>query len=218
MNAGWSQVDAYLVDHLIPPDAALADALAANEAAGLPPIDVSPPQGKFLNILARLVGARRILEIGTLGGYSTIWLARTLPAGGQLVTLEFSPHHAKTAAANIAKAGLSHAVTIHVGPALESLPKLPADAPFDLIFVDADKRSNPDYLAWAIKLSRKGSVIVVDNVVRDGMLLDAATSDPDVQGMRRLFELLENEPRVTATALQTVGSKGWDGFAIAIVN
>ena len=218
MSTQWSQLDAYLVDRLIPADAALADALSANEAAGLPPIDVSPPQGKFLHILARLIGARRILEIGTLGGYSTIWLARALPEGGQVVTLEFSPHHAKTAAANIAKAGLSHAVTIHIGPALESLPKLPLDAPFDLIFVDADKRTNPDYLAWALKLSHKGSVIVVDNVVRDGLVLDAATTDPDIQGIRRFFDLLGNEPRVTATAVQTVGSKGWDGFAIAIVN
>jgi predicted O-methyltransferase YrrM len=218
VSTQWSQLDAYLVDRLIPADAALADALSANEAAGLPPIDVSPPQGKFLHILARLIGARRILEIGTLGGYSTIWLARALPEGGQVVTLEFSPHHAKTAAANIAKAGLSHAVTIHIGPALESLPKLPLDAPFDLIFVDADKRTNPDYLAWALKLSHKGSVIVVDNVVRDGLVLDAATTDPDIQGIRRFFDLLGNEPRVTATAVQTVGSKGWDGFAIAIVN
>jgi predicted O-methyltransferase YrrM len=218
VNTEWSQLDAYLVDRLIPPDSALTHALSANEGAGLPPIDVSPPQGKFLHILARLVGARRILEIGTLGGYSTIWLARALPEGGQLVTLEFSPHHAKTAAANIAAAGLSHAVTIHVGPALQSLPKLPQDAPFDLIFVDADKRTNPDYLAWALKLSRKGSVIVVDNVVRDGLVLDATTSDPDIKGIRRFFELLGDEPRVTATALQTVGSKGWDGFAIAIVN
>ena len=218
MSTAWSDADAYIAEQLVPADAPLADALAANEAAGLPPIDVSPPQGKFLHILARLVGARRILEIGTLGGYSTIWLARALPAGGQVVTLEFSPHHAKTAQANIAKAGLAHAVTIHVGPALELLPKLPPDEPFDLIFVDADKRSNPGYLAWALKLSRKGSVIVVDNVVREGLVLDATTADPDIQGIRRFFELLGKETRVTATALQTVGSKGWDGFAIAIVN
>jgi len=218
VSKGWSDTDAYIAEHLVPADAALAEALAANVAAGLPPIDVSPPQGKFLHILARLIGARRILEIGTLGGYSTIWLARALPEGGQVITLEFSPHHAKTAEANIAKAGLAHAVTIHVGPALENLPKLPPDAPFDLIFVDADKRSNPDYLAWALKLSHKGSVIVVDNVVRDGLVLDAATTDPDIQGIRRFFDLLATEPRVTATAVQTVGSKGWDGFAIAIVN
>ena len=218
MSKGWSDADAYIAEHLVPSDAALADALTANEAAGLPPIDVSPPQGKFLHILARLVGARRILEIGTLGGYSTIWLARAVPEGGQVVTLEFSPHHAKTAEANIAKAGLAHAVTIHVGPALESLTTLPPNAPFDLIFVDADKRTNPDYLAWALKLSHPGSVIVVDNVVRDGLVLDATTTDPDIQGIRHFFDLLGNEPRVTATALQTVGSKGWDGFAIAIVN
>ena len=218
MSKAWSEVDAYIAEHLVPAEAALADALVANEAAGLPPIDVSPPQGKFLNILARLIGARRILEIGTLGGYSTIWLARALPAGGQVVSLEFSPHHAKTAEANIAKASLSHAVTIHVGPALETLPKLPPDAPFDLIFVDADKRTNPDYLAWALKLSHQGSVIVVDNVVRDGLVLDATTTDADIQGIRRFFDMLANEPRLTATALQTVGAKGWDGFAIAIVN
>jgi predicted O-methyltransferase YrrM len=218
VSKAWSDVDAYIAEHLVPPDAPLADALVANEAAGLPPIDVSPPQGKFLHILARLIGARRILEIGTLGGYSTIWLARALPEGGQVVTLEFSPHHAKTAETNIAKAGLSHAVAIHVRPALESLPKLPPDAPFDLIFVDADKRSNPEYLSWALKLSHPGTVIVVDNVVRDGLVLDATTTDPDVQGIRRFFDMLANEPRLTATALQTVGSKGWDGFAIAIVN
>ena len=218
MSKAWSDVDAYIAEHLMPADASLAGALAANEAAGLPAIDVSPPQGKFLHILARLVGARRVLEIGTLGGYSTIWLARALPEGGQVVTLEVSAHHARTAAANIAEAGLSHLVTIHVGAALETLPSLPGDAPFDLIFIDADKRSNPFYFDWALKLSHTGSVIVVDNVVRDGMVLDAATTDPDIQGIRRFFGLLGNDPRVTATALQTVGGKGWDGFAFAIVN
>ncbi len=218
MKTEWSQLDEYLVDRLLPPDPTLANALSANAAAGLPSIDVSPTQGKWLHILARLVRARRILEIGTLGGYSTIWLARAVADGGQVVTLEFSPDHARVARENIARAGLSHVVTVHVGRALETLPTLDADAKFDMIFIDADKRSNPDYLTWALKLSHPGTVIIVDNVVRDGAVLEASSSDPDVQGIRRLFDMLAAKPRLTATALQTVGSKGWDGFAIAIVN
>jgi predicted O-methyltransferase YrrM len=214
----WNDVDSYIIQHLVPADPALTDALAANQVAGLPGIDVAPNQGKLLHILARLIRARRILEIGTLGGYSTIWLARALPQDGALVTLEFSPEHARVARANIDRAGLSHLVTILLGPALENLPKLAADAAFDLIFVDADKRNNPAYLAWAKKLSRPGSLIIVDNVVRKGEILDADTSDADVQGIRRFFETLANDPGLTATALQTVGTKGWDGLAIAIVN
>jgi predicted O-methyltransferase YrrM len=218
MTDAWAEVDAYLVERLVPPDPVLDAVLAANAAAGLPSIDVAPNQGKFLHILARLAGARRILEIGTLGGYSTIWLARALPAGGAVVTLEYSPEHAGVARSNIARAGLAALVTIHVGAALETLPTLAGAAPFDLIFIDADKSNTPGYLDWAIKLSRPGTVIVVDNVVRHGAVTDPASTDKDVVGMRRFFDQAAADPRLTATALQTVGSKGWDGFAIAIVN
>jgi predicted O-methyltransferase YrrM len=211
-------MDAYIMDHLVPADPVLESALAANQAADLPAIDVAPNQGKFLHILARLARATRILEIGTLGGYSTIWLARALPPNGSLVTLEFSPEHASVARANIDHAGLSHLVTLHVGPALDSLPTLSPSMPFDLIFIDADKRNNPHYLAWAIKLSRPGTLILVDNVVRDGAILNAGDPDPDVQGIRQLFDALANNPNLTATALQTVGVKGWDGLALAMVN
>ncbi len=214
----WSEMDAYIMDHLVPADPVLESALAANQAADLPAIDVAPNQGKFLHILARLARATRILEIGTLGGYSTIWLARALPPNGSLVTLEFSPEHASVARANIDHAGLSHLVTLHVGPALDSLPTLSPSMPFDLIFIDADKRNNPHYLAWAIKLSRPGTLILVDNVVRDGAILNAGDPDPDVQGIRQLFDALANNPNLTATALQTVGVKGWDGLALAMVN
>jgi predicted O-methyltransferase YrrM len=214
----WSNVDGYIVEHLVPPDPVLQQVLADNRAAGLPSIDVAPNQGKLLHILARLARATRILEIGTLGGYSTIWLARALPHDGELVTLEYSPDHARVARANIDRAGLSHLVTIHVGPALENLPKLAADAPFDLVFVDADKRNNPSYLDWAKKLSRPGTLIIVDNVVREGAILDASSTDADIRGIRNFFDALANEPGLTATALQTVGTKGWDGLAIAIVN
>jgi predicted O-methyltransferase YrrM len=212
----WSDMDAYIVDRLVPADPILEQALLDNHAGGLPSIDVAPNQGKLLHILARVAGAKRILEIGTLGGYSTIWLARALPGDGTLVTLEFSPKHARVARANIDRAGLSHLVTIHVGPALENLPKLAAEAPFDLIFVDADKRNNPNYLDWALKLSRPGTLIIVDNVVRDGAVLDASSSDADIRGIRRFFDALAHETGLTATALQTVGTKGWDGLAIAI--
>jgi len=214
----WSDVDAYIVDRLVPADPILDQALADNHTAGLPAIDVAPNQGKLLHILARVAGAKRILEIGTLGGYSTIWLARALPPDGMLVTLEFSPNHARVARANIDRAGLSHLVTIHVGTALDNLPKLATDAPFDLIFIDADKRNNPNYLNWAKKLSRPGTLIIVDNVVREGAILNAGSTDADIRGIRSFFDALAQEPALTATALQTVGSKGWDGFAIAIVN
>jgi predicted O-methyltransferase YrrM len=215
----WSEVDSYIQARLLPPDPALDAALAANKAAGLPAIDVSPPQGKLLNFFARMIGARRVLEIGTLGGYSTIWLARALPPDGVVVTLEALPAHADVARKNIERAGLSAKLDLRVGPALESLPLLAGEgaAPFDLIFVDADKRSNPDYLAWALKLSRPGSLIVVDNVVRHGALIDPSRDDADVQGIRRFFDLMAADPRLSATAIQTVGSKGWDGFAIALV-
>lgn len=216
----WTAVDRYFNEQLALSDAALEAALAANKAAELPAIDVTANQGKLLNIFARMIGARRILEIGTLGGYSTIWMARALPAGGRLITLEFSPKHAEIARANIARAGLMDLVEIRVGAALETLPKIRAEMkePFDLIFIDADKPNNSAYLEWAMKLSRPGTLIIVDNVVRDGAVIDAASTDKDVLGARRLFEMMGAEPRLSATALQTVGSKGYDGFAMAIVN
>jgi predicted O-methyltransferase YrrM len=211
----WAAVDRYLADLLVTPDPALDDALRACADAGTPAAQVSPLQGKLLHLLARVVGARRILELGTLGGYSTIWLARALPDGGTLVTLEADPGYAAVARANVARAGLSHAVEIRVGPALVTLPEL--ESPFDLIFIDADKPHNPEYLGWALALSRPGTVIVGDNVVRDGEIADAGSGDPRVQGIRRFFELVAAEPRLDATAIQTVGSKGWDGFVLALV-
>jgi predicted O-methyltransferase YrrM len=215
----WTAVDRYFSEQLSLSDGVLEAALAANKAAELPAIDVTPNQGKLLQLFARTISARRILEIGTLGGYSTIWMARALPAGGRLVTLEFSPKHAEIARENIARAGLLQIVEIRVGAALETLPKIQAEMkePFDLIFIDADKPNNSAYLQWAIKLSRPGTLIIVDNVVRDGAVIDAASADKDVQGARRLFELMGAEQRLSATALQTVGSKGYDGFAMAIV-
>jgi predicted O-methyltransferase YrrM len=215
----WTAVDRYISDLLVPPDPALDAALQASAAAGLPPHDVSPSQGKLLLLLAQIQGARTILEIGTLGGYSTIWLARALPADGRLITLEADPKHAEVARANIARAGLSDVVEVRLGRALDTLPQLAGEghSPFDLIFIDADKASNPDYFAWALKLSRRGSLIIADNVVRNGAVVDAASSDPSVQGVRRFNELLAESPRVSATAIQTVGSKGYDGFALAIV-
>lgn len=215
----WTAVDRYVAELLAPADAALEAALAANRAADLPAIDVSPPQGKLLHLLARLQGAHKILEIGTLGGYSTIWLARALTAGGRVITLEADPVHAETARANITRAGLAAVVDVRLGPALETLPRLEAErcGPFDVTFIDADKPSTPDYFTWALKLSRRNSIIIVDNVVRDGAVIDGASSDPGVKGMRRFFEMLAAEPRVIATAIQTVGSKGYDGFAIALV-
>ncbi|WP_437737209.1 O-methyltransferase [Sorangium sp. So ce1335] len=215
----WFAVDRYLTDLLVPADAALDAALEASAAADLPAINVAPNQGKLLHLLARIQGARAILEIGTLGGYSTIWLARALPAGGRLITLESNPKHADVARANLERAGLTGVVEVRLGRALDTLPALAAEGrgPFDFIFIDADKPSNPDYFAWALRLSRRGSVIVVDNVVRKGAVADPESADPNVQGARRLAELLAVEPRVSATAIQTVGSKGYDGFAIALV-
>ncbi len=215
----WSAVDRYITDLLVPVDAALDAALQQSAASGLPAISVSPAQGKMLHLLAKLQGARSILEIGTLGGYSTIWLARALPADGQLISLEADPRHAEVARRNIAAAGLDGVVTIRLGRAIETLPQLASEGlgPFDVIFIDADKPGNPDYFAWALKLSRRGSLIIVDNVVRGGAVIDSASRDAGIQGVRRLNELLAAEPRVSATVIQTVGSKGYDGFAIALV-
>ncbi len=216
----WSDVDRYIDQQLVRADESLEMALHASRAAGLPAIDVSPSQGKLLHLLARMMGARRMLEIGTLGGYSTIWLARALPPDGVVVTLEALPKHAEAARINIECAGLSALVDLRVGPALETLPLLESEGggPFDLIFIDADKRSNPDYLSWALRLARVGTVIVVDNVVRDGAIVDLTRDDPDIAGIRRFFDMVASEPRLSATAIQTVGAKGWDGFAIAIVD
>ena len=215
----WSAVDEYITGLLVPPDAALDGALAAAAAAGLPAISVAPNEGKFLNLVAGMLGARNILEIGTLAGYSTIWLARALPPGGRVITLEFDARHADVARANFARAGLTDVIDVRVGRALDTLPTLAAElrAPFDLVFIDADKQSNAEYFAWALKLTRVGSVIIVDNVVRDGKVIDAANNDPSILGVRRFNEMLAAERRVTATELQTVGSKGYDGFAIALV-
>jgi predicted O-methyltransferase YrrM len=217
--ADWTAVDRYLTDLLVGADPVLEAALEANAAAGLPSYDVSPNQGKLLHVLARGQQARRILEIGTLGGYSTIWLARALPPDGHLITLEVDPRYAEVARTNLARAGLGEVAEVRVGPALETLPQIAAggDGPFDLIFIDADKANNPQYLAWSLALSRRGSLIVVDNVVRNGAVIDGASDDLTVLGARRGLELLAAEPRVSATAIQTVGSKGWDGFAVAVV-
>ncbi|HEY4188350.1 MAG TPA: O-methyltransferase [Polyangia bacterium] len=215
----WTAVDQYFTDLMVPPDAALDGALRDSAAAGLPSIQVSPNQGKLLHLMARMQGARTVLEIGTLGGYSTIWLARALPVGGKVVTLESEPKHAEVARRNLERAGLADVVEVRVGRAIDSLPRLQAEGrgPFDLIFIDADKQSNPDYFTWALKLSRVGSVIIVDNVVRKGAVIDADNNDPAVVGIRRVNEMMAREPRVSATALQTVGSKGHDGFALALV-
>ena len=214
----WTAVDGYFSDLLVAADPALEAALAASAAAGLPAINVSPVQGTFLHILARAIGARKVLEIGTLGGYSTIWLARALPNGGRVVSLEADPRHAEVARANIALAGLDDRVEVRLGMALDLLPGLAAEGglPFDFVFIDADKPNNAAYFDWALRLSRTGSIIVVDNVVRGGDVI-AASDSPTVQGVQRFLERLAAEPRVNATAIQTVGSKGYDGFAVALV-
>lgn len=214
-QAVWTEVDQYFADHLVEHDPVLEAALAASDAAGLPDIAVAPNQGKLLQLLAKLKGARRILEIGTLGGYSTIWLARALPEGGQLISLEFDPRHAEVARANIAAAGLADRVEVRVGAALDTLPTL--DGPFDLFFIDADKVNNAAYVQWALRLSTVGSLIIVDNVVRGGRVVDESSDDPSVMGTRSLFEMLAAEPRLSATAIQTVGGKSYDGFALALV-
>jgi len=219
MTSSWTDVDRYITDLLVPSDPVLDHALESSVAAGLPEINVSANQGKLLQLLAQSHGARSILEIGTLGGYSTIWLARALPPDGGMITLEYDPTHADVARANLAYAGLADVVEVRVGPAVETLPQLDAEGkgPFDLIFIDADKPSYPEYLSWAVKLSRIGGLIIADNVIREGAVIDADSKDPMVQGVRRFNELLAAEPRLNATAIQTVGSKGHDGFAFAIV-
>jgi predicted O-methyltransferase YrrM len=215
----WAAVESYLDELLIPPDAALNAALADSAKAGLPEIAVTPSQGKLLHLLAKMQGARKILEIGTLGGYSTIWLARALPARGRLVTLEGEKKHAEVARRSIARAGLSGKVEVRVGPALTTLSQMAGErkGSFDFAFIDADKENTTEYFEWALRLSRSGSVIVVDNVIRDGEVADAAASDPRVQGIRRFNEALAREKRVSATTIQTVGSKGYDGFTLAVV-
>jgi predicted O-methyltransferase YrrM len=215
----WTSVDRYLGDLLAPSDDKLEAAVKANRKARLPAIDVSPLQGKLLQVLIQITQAKRVLEIGTLGGYSTIWMARALPKGGRIVSLEFSPRHAEVARANLHCAGLLSRVEIRVGPALESLPRLKAAGagPFDLVFIDADKENNPHYLHWALKLSHRGTVIVIDNVARHGSLIEAKSSEPDIVGTRRCLEMMASEPRLSAVALQTVGVKGLDGFALAVV-
>jgi predicted O-methyltransferase YrrM len=215
----WTDVDNYTTGLLMPSDPALDAALAASEAAGLPSISVTSSQGKLLMMLAQLARASQILEIGTLGGYSSIWLARALSSGGRLITLETSAKHAEVARGNIAHAGLDQKVEVRLGDARESIKQLVAEkaGPFDLIFIDADKQSIPHYLEWSLKLSHRGTLIIVDNVVRDGALIDAKSEDPSVLGARRMHEILAAEPRVTATTLQTVGSKGYDGFTLVLV-
>ena len=215
----WHDVDDYFTAHLAQDDEALRAALRDSEAAGLPHIAVTAPQGKFLRLLAEIQGARTILEIGTLGGYSTIWLARALPADGRLVSLEYSARNAEIAVRNIARAGLDRLVEVRVGPALESLPKLADEnpAPFDLVFIDADRVNNPHYVEWALRLTRAGSLIVVDNVVRRGRVTDADDTDPEIRGTRAAIELIGSHPRLSGTAIQTVSGKGHDGFALARV-
>lgn len=223
----WSAVDDYIVEHLLAPDPSLDAAVAASEAAGLPPIAITPNQGKLLELLARIHHTQSILELGTLGGYSTIWLARALPEGGRLVTLEREPRYAEVALANIANAGLADTVQVRVGPALETLPAMHDEGagPFDLIFIDADKQNYPGYFEWSLKLSRPGTLIIGDNVVRGGAILDPDSSDPRVgegvgEGVRRFYEMLAAEVGgglISATAIQTVGAKGHDGFALALV-
>ncbi|WP_459501232.1 O-methyltransferase [Bacillus sp. C1] len=215
----WKVVDDYITDLLVPTDPILKEVLQANAKADLPAHDVSIAQGKFLQLLVRIHGAQNILEIGTLGGYSTIWLARALPAGGRLITLEANEKHAEVARANIGRAKLDDVVHVRTGMAIDLLQQIANenDEPFDFIFIDADKQNNPAYFEWALKLSKPGSLIIGDNVVREGEVIDTSSDDPRVQGIRRFYELIANEPRVTATAIQTVGSKGYDGFVIALV-
>src|SRR5579863_7991168 len=218
-QALWTEVDNYFADLLAPTDPMLEAALKANQAAGLPAIDVSPLQGKFLHVLVQMTQASRVLEIGLLGGYSTIWMARALGRGGRIVSLEFDPRHAEIARANLRRAGVLRRVDIRVGAALECLPKLKAEraGPFDLIFIDADKENNPRYLEWALKLSRRGTIIVVDNIARHGTVIDARSTAGDIRGTRKCLAMMAAHPRLSAVALQTVGVKGLDGFAMAVV-
>lgn len=213
----WTAVDTYLNEQLLADDPVLTDATRAAESAGLPPISVAPNQGKLLHLVARMIGARRILEIGTLGGYSAIWMARALPPDGKLVTLELEPRHADVARANFLRAGLSDRIDLKLGVALASLNALQTDADFDLVFIDADKQSCAEYFAWALAHTRVGGVIIVDNVVRNGEVVNAQSVDDGVNGVRRFLEAVRHEPRVDATALQTVGTKGYDGLALLLV-
>lgn len=215
----WAAVDDYIVDALFDADPVLEAVMAANHDQGLPAIDVSPAQGKLLSLLVRIRGAKRVLEVGTLGGYSTIWMARALPADGKIVTLELDPHHAGVARSNFELSGVSERVDLRVGPALQSLSALGAEnaEPFDLIFIDADKPNNPNYLSWAMRLSRPGTVIVCDNAIREGAVLNDDGLDANVEGARAAFSFIGGDKRLDGTAIQTVGSKGYDGFAIAIV-
>jgi len=215
----WEAVDKYFDEMLIPHDSALDDALAAASAENLPAIQVSSVQGKLLHLLARIMGARNILEIGTLGGYSTIWMARALPEGGRIITLEADPKHAEVAQKNFARAGVENKVELRLGKALDTLPKVAADGrdPFDMFFIDANKSNMPEYFEWSLKLARKGSVIIADNVVREGAVLDARSKDADIQGIRRFLEMVGKEKRVSGTALQTVSTKSYDGFALVLV-
>lgn len=219
MQKIWAEVDRYLGDLLAPHDAGLAHSLEANHAEGLPSIDVPPLLGKFLDLMIRVSGARRVLEIGTLGGYSTIWMARALPEGGLVVTLELEPRHAEIARANFEAAGVSDRIDIRIGAALDSLRAMEQEgsAPFDLIFIDADKERMPEYLEWSLKLAHPGTILIADNVVRDGKVLDDATDDPHVRGVQRFLELVAANPRLSATAMPTVGARGFDGFAMAVV-
>jgi predicted O-methyltransferase YrrM len=215
----WTEVDKYIGSELAPEDPDLAAVLRANADAGMPAHDVSPAQGKLLQLLARIQGAREILEIGTLGGYSTVWLARALPVGGRLTTLEIDAKRAEVARANLARCGLNDRVDVRIGPALDTLRTLKAEGagPFDLVFIDADKPNNPHYLEWAVTLSRPGGVIIGDNVVRNGAVADSRSSDDNVRGVRQFLEAMGRHPRLTATAIQTVGVKGYDGFALAVI-
>ncbi|GAB3519165.1 O-methyltransferase [Arthrobacter monumenti] len=236
MKDQWNDVDEYLKRTVVGPDEALEQAVRATADAGMPAIEVTAAQGKLLMLLAQIQGARKVLEIGTLGGFSTIWMARGIPADGRIISCEFEPRHAEVARANLERAGLSDKVDIRVGAALDTLPALTDEAPFDLFFIDADKANNPNYLEWAVKLSRPGSVIVLDNVVRGGSIRDGVVAeetsgsggaaggagagsveDADIRGTREALELLGSHPRLDSTAIQTVGAKGWDGFAIAVV-
>ncbi|SFK20848.1 Predicted O-methyltransferase YrrM [Halobacillus dabanensis] len=213
----WKKVDDYFVDQLIPEDPVMNQILQANKKANLPSIDVSATQGKLLQLFVKMKGAKNVLEIGTLGGYSSIWMAKALPAEGHLTTLEFSPKHAEVASKNMETAGVKDKIEIIVGPAAESLPTLEGREPFDFVFIDADKNNNPRYIKEALKLSKSGTTILVDNVVRDGKLLDEESNDPSINGIREMFDLLKDHPRLDSTAFQTVGSKGYDGFVLAVV-
>jgi predicted O-methyltransferase YrrM len=219
MQETWAAVDRYFGERLAPHDEALAACIDVNREAGLPSIDVPALMGKFLALMVRISGARNVLEIGTLGAYSTIWLARALPAGGQVITLEIDPRHAEIARKNLERAGVLERVEITIGPAIDAMRALYEGAapPFDLVFIDADKKSIPEYLDWSVKLSRPGTIIIVDNVVRDGKVLDNASPDADIQGVRRMTEMMASNPRLSATAIPTVGARGYDGFAMAVV-